>query len=274
MPSLPHPTTRGCYGTAVALAVLTRDPDAVVPYAAALAPLGLRAIAMPVTRPEPPADTDRARLAAAVAAIDRYDAVLVASARGAEALIAALRRRGRAAYAGPPVWAVGIATATTLTTGGITARTPPQADAAGLAAAVLAAGGIRRVLLPRAEGGRDEAIAALESGGVEVDAITAYRMAPVETSDPGIAEGLAAIAGDGPAPALIAVFAPSQVTALDAILGRRKLALRTLGIPVVAIGATTAAAVEAAGVRVVATATAPTPDGMAAAAAAVYQQVP
>ncbi|HET9620500.1 MAG TPA: hypothetical protein VFP84_03960, partial [Kofleriaceae bacterium] len=64
----------------MAHAVITREPAAAAAYAAALAPLGLDALAMPVTRSAPP--DDPGALARAVAG-GGYAAVIVASARAA-----------------------------------------------------------------------------------------------------------------------------------------------------------------------------------------------
>lgn len=252
-------------------AVLTRDPEAAAPYAAALSALGLHMIAMPVTRTDPASDEDRAKLAALMAHVDRYDALLVASPRAAESVIAATGGDLTLLWkAATKVWAIGAATQAVLGRAGITAAVPTKADAAGLAEAVIASGGAKTILLPRAEGGRDEGIIALEAAGATVESITAYRTVPVDAGDPTIADGLRAI--DTGSPALIALFAPSQVTALDAILSARGgLSLRRLVCPIVAIGSTTAAAIEAAGAKVAAIAPAPTPEGMAKAAAAVYR---
>ena len=67
----------------MAKAVLTRDD--VASYATALAPLGLEAIAMPVTRTAPPEDPH----ALTIALADDYAAIVVASARAAAAIAAA-----------------------------------------------------------------------------------------------------------------------------------------------------------------------------------------
>jgi len=250
-------------------AVLTRDPDAAAGYASALAGVGLGVVALPVTRIDPAGDEDRARLATAATHLDRYDAVLIASPRAAEALVAAMGGdvTGLWGAGAPKVWAIGAASQAALARAGVTASVPIKADAAGLADAVIAGGMARRILLPRAEGGRDEGIVALEAAGATVDAIVAYRTVAVAADDPALAAGLAAVDGG---PALIAMFAPSQVTALAAILAARSGALAALACPLVAIGGTTAAAITAAGGRVAATAASPTPEGMAKAAASVY----
>ncbi|MEO7736038.1 MAG: hypothetical protein ABIY55_34090, partial [Kofleriaceae bacterium] len=68
----------------MAYAVITREVAA--PYAAVLAPLGLEVVALPVTRVEPAREP--AVLARAIAQ-GGYAAIVVASARAAEALHAA-----------------------------------------------------------------------------------------------------------------------------------------------------------------------------------------
>jgi len=242
----------------VAYAVITREADAARPYAMALAPLGLDAVALPVTQIAPARDPGE--LARAVAH-GGYAAIVVASARAAAALQAA---RGGATL--PEVWAVGPATARTLEAAGIAALVPPVArDAVTLAGALLAERALagRRVLVPRAEDGRDEAVVALRDAGVVVDAITAYRTVAAPADEPGLAHGLALLRRGEVA--VCAVFAPSQVAALDGLVG-----IRAITAQFAAIGETTAAALRGAGAAAVAVAAAPTPDCLAKAVAAVY----
>ncbi|HEY1547145.1 MAG TPA: uroporphyrinogen-III synthase, partial [Kofleriaceae bacterium] len=94
-----------------ARAVLTRDD--VAGYAHALAALGLDAVAMPVTRTAPPADPH----ALAIALVDDYAAIVIASARAAAAVAAAGTPHGE-------VWAVGPATLRALADAGIGATYP------------------------------------------------------------------------------------------------------------------------------------------------------
>lgn len=61
------------------------------------------------------------------------------------------------------------------------------------------------------------------------------------------------------------MFAPSQVAALDALVGVRRIAARFA-----AIGETTAVALRAAGAAAVAVADGPTPERLAKAVSAVY----
>jgi uroporphyrinogen-III synthase len=234
------------------LAILTRD-DAAFVYAQPLEPMEV--IAMPVTRTEPPPDPD----ALARALAEPHDAILVASARGAIAVLEEARKAGTRngrAITMAEVWAVGPATQLMF----VNARTGEYANAASLARALLAARGPNiRVLVPRAEGGREEAIEILRAAGAHVIDVIAYRTVPVSADDPSIADGLAAL----PRADVVVFFAPSQVAALAALTDL--VALRQC----VAIGETTAAALRERGIEP-AVAAEPTPRGIANAVASVY----
>ena len=250
----------------MAWAVLTRELDAGSAYVTALAALELDAVAMPVTRTEPPADP--AALSRALTA-GGHAAIVIASARGAEALIAAVHAEGPAL---PPVWAVGPATLRALAAAGIAAVHPVGVvDGAGLAHALVAAGAPhdRRVLLARAEDGRDDAARILRAAGVEVDEVIAYRTVAVAAQDPALTHGRGLIL-DGLAD-VVAVFAPSQVAALVSVVGPLDEVVE-LGVAFAAIGETTGAALRAAGVPAdrLGIAAAPTPEGLANAISAVY----
>jgi uroporphyrinogen-III synthase len=234
----------------VAYIVLTRDLDPA--YSAAVAPL--EAVAMPVTKHAPPADPQ----ALARALEQDYDAIVIASPRAAHEL-------SRAGTPRAPVWAVGPATQRALAIAKIAATHPEGVRDAGELARKLVAAGIRgRVLVPRAEEGRTEAIEILRAAGAEVVDVIAYRTVAVPPDDPNVARG-AELLRVGQA-AVCAVFAPSQVTALVAIVG----SLREILTKYAAIGETTAAALRAAGVTEVAVAPAPTPEGIASAVRSVY----
>jgi uroporphyrinogen-III synthase len=241
-------------------AVLTRELDAHSGYIAALGALGLEVVAMPVTHTEPPHDP-----AALSRALEHggHAAIVIASARAAAALAQARAHAGSL----PEVWAVGPATQRALAAAGIAAQHPPGAiDGASLAQAMIASRELagRRVLVPRAEDGRDDAIAVLRSAGIEVVDVIAYRTAPTAAGDPAIAEGLRLLT-TGTA-AACAVFAPSQVAALAAVIGP----LAELRVPFAAIGDTTGAVLREAGIANVAVAATPTPEGLANAVASVY----
>ncbi|HEU0029132.1 MAG TPA: uroporphyrinogen-III synthase [Kofleriaceae bacterium] len=243
----------------MAYAILTRDPESAAPYAAALAARGLSCEAMPVTTTAAPHDRDALLRALELGG---YSAIVVASARAAMALLAA---RGHAPL--PEVWAVGPATARVLEAAHVPPLVPANArDGAALAHALLAARELtgKKVLVPRAEDGREELVDILRAGGAIVDAVAAYRTVATAPDDPSIARGREILAaGDA---AICAVFAPSQVSALDALVGIRRLA----GVWFVAIGETTAQALRDAGAEHIAVAAAPTPEALANAVAAVY----
>jgi len=244
------------------VAVFTREVDASSAYPAALAPLGLEVVAMPVTRTEPPRDPGA--LARALEA-GGHAAILVASPRAAAALLDAMTiaRRGDL----PEVWAVGPATLRALTAGGISAQHPDSAiDGASLAHALIARRELagQRVLMPRAEEGREEAMAILRDAGAVIDDVIAYRTAASPPDDAALARGRELLAGDRAD--VCVVFAPSQVAALAALVG--PLAARTAVFA--AIGDTTGATLREAGVGTVAVAQSPTPEGLANAIAAVY----
>lgn len=244
----------------MAFAVVTRELAATSAYATLLAERGLDVIAMPVTRSEPPHDT--AALARALAT--PLAAIVVASARGAAALAAA---RGDLPL--PDVWAVGPATQRTLAAAGIAARVPAHAsDGTALARALLAEHALagQRVLVPRAEDGREEAMDILRAAGVDVVDVVAYRTVAVPRDAPEVVHARDLLRDD--LAAVCIVFAPSQVRALAAIVGP----LGELATPFVAIGETTGAALREAGALDISVAATPTPEGVVNAVAAVYPQ--
>jgi uroporphyrinogen-III synthase len=139
-------------------------------------------------------------------------------------------------------------------------------DAASLAQVMITTRDLagRRVLVPRAEDGREDAIAILRSAGAEIDDVIAYRTVAVPADDPTIARGRDVLLR-GHADLCI-VFAPSQVSALiDAVGPLERIAVRFA-----AIGDTTGAVLREAGLERVVVAATPTPEGLANAIAAVY----
>ena len=245
----------------MAYAVLTRDEADVGPYAVALAPLGLEVVPMPVTRTAPPVDAGALRRALIAGP---FDCVVVTSRRVAAELADAARACGVQL---PTVWAVGEATRAALARAGIAAVCADGVrDGEGLGRA-LVVGSPQRVLVPRAEDGRDEPIATLRAAGWAVTDVIAYRTVAVGASDPARARGAAMLAAG--AAAMCCVFAPSQVVALGSAVAAGGATLVW-----VAIGETTATALRAAGAVRVAVAAAPTPEGIANAAGAVYRSEP
>ncbi len=243
----------------MASAVLTRDPASAAAYAAALAPLGLEVVAMPVTKHAPPADAGA--LGRALASGD-FAAIVVASPRAAQELA-----RAAGGQALPEVWAVGPATLRALEIVKIAAHHPDGVrEGADLARRLVASRSLhgRRVLVPRAEDGRVEGIELMRAAGVDVVDVVAYRTVAADATAPEVARGAKLLRAGKTA--VCAVFAPSQVAALAAIVGP----LGELVTRFCAIGETTAAALRAAGVGQVAVAPEPTPEGIAQAVGSVY----
>lgn len=255
----------------MAVAVLTRDPVDAQGYASVLGPLGLDVVAMPVTRFSSAPDPD-----ALARALDRtgYAAIVVASPRAAHELARATNHLAGARTTLPElpeIWAVGPATKRALDIAKLPATVPPNVrDSAELARHLVAARELsgKHVLVPRAEDGRVEALQILRAAGAEVTDVIAYRTLAVAPDDAGVQAG-ADLLVRGEA-AICAVFAPSQVTALAAVLAARGVSLASVATPFCAIGETTASALRAAGVADVAVAPAPTPEGMAQAVRSVY----
>jgi uroporphyrinogen-III synthase len=249
----------------VAYAVLTRDRDDVAAYADALAPLEV--VVMPVTRAMPPADRDALARALETGG---FAAIVVASRRAAHALeVAAIANNLHPGTRRelPEIFAVGPATLHALAALGTPAHHPAGVrDGADLARALVAFRDLRgkRVLVPRAEDGRTEAIEILRAAGAEVVDVIAYRTEPTPPGDSACAPG-AALLARGEA-AVTCLFAPSQVAALAAHAGP----LGAVATRFCAIGETTAAALRQGGVSSVSVAPTPTPEGIAQAVRAVY----
>ena len=243
----------------MAYAVVTREVEAESPYRSALAPLGLEVIAMPVTRTEPPRDAGALGRALEGGG---FGAIVVASQRAAAALAAA-----RGHHELPEVWAVGPATQRALAAAGIASLQPAGAhDGTSLAQAMIASRDVAglRVLFPRAEDGREDAMSILRAASAEIVDVVAYRTVPTAADDPAIARGRELLEAGHAAVCL--VFAPSQASALDAAVGPLGKLVTTFA----AIGDTTGAVLREAGVACVVVAAMPTPEGVAQAISSVY----
>jgi uroporphyrinogen-III synthase len=129
---------------------------------------------------------------------------------------------------------------------------PTRADARGAAEAIIAASGGRmsgaRVLVARASGGREEAVARLSGAGAEVETISLYRSEPIEPDDATARQALERLR-DGEID-VVALFAPSQVRALFDLLGDGAAGMLARCRAIAAIGETTRAELASRGVRV------------------------
>jgi uroporphyrinogen III methyltransferase/synthase len=248
---------------------VTRAPEQAERFSRALVELGAEPLHCPVTRIADPGPEDAAQLDAALARPGRYAWIVFASANAVERFAGALSARaldGRA-LAGVQLACVGQATAAALARVGLRADlVPAHGDAAGVARAIIEAGGElagSRILVPRAAGGRDEAVDLLRGAGAEVDAVAVYRLAEVEPDHPSVAAAVARLRARQVRAA--AFFAPSQVRALAAILGADATPILAAVPTLAAIGATTAAALARCGLTAHVVPT--TPDASALAAA-------
>jgi uroporphyrinogen III methyltransferase/synthase len=166
--------------------LVTRPREQAGDWVEALRAAGAEARVVPMIRIEPAGDA--AEIAAVLARLDDYDAVLFASSNAVRELAR------RAAELGVPLGGrrpsylcVGPATARAALQAGLPVAASPEErfDAEGLFEALqdrLPVAG-RRFLLPRAEGGREALAARIAAAGGRADALVLYRSAPPD-ADP------------------------------------------------------------------------------------------
>lgn len=213
-----------------------------------LAALGATVVEVPLIEIVDPADGGAA-LAAAVEHLEIYDWVVVTSPNGARRFCATLGDGGFPEHVG--VAAIGPATASVLTNGGLTVDlVAERAVAESLLAALPAGPG--RVLLPRAAVARDVLPAGLAAGGWEVDVVEAYRTVAATVDRQQLAELIGAD--------VVAFTSSSTVTRLLDAVG-----VDAVPETVAAIGPITAATARGAGLTVTIEAADHTIDGLVAA---------
>jgi uroporphyrinogen-III synthase len=246
---------------------VTRDEPPGGPLARRLAAAGARVLAWRALATAPPADP--APLAAALARLDGFDWLVVASAHAVAAVAAgveALPERLRVA-------AVGEATAAAARRAGWRVdRVPREFRAAALAEAFRAAGDARgaRLLLPASDltdPALGDRLAAL---GAEVARVEAYRTvaAPLDAGDVARALG-----EDEVGPLVVTFASPSAVEALAAALAPRLFDALLACAALAAIGPSTAAALRRRGRAPDALAAPSTLDGLVAAAALAAERL-
>ncbi len=218
---------------------------------------GAEVLSVPLLELRPPEDPRP--LAAAAEAIQRYRWVVFASPSAVEALMEALREAGTAdRLRRVKVAAVGPRTARAAEAYGVeVAAEPAEGTGQGLFDVIkdsLQTGD--EVLLPAAEEGRRELEEALREAGVLVTRVTAYRSTP----SPLPPEALEMLATSPPHVALFA--SPRTAEVFLEAAGRERLGEAR----VVAIGPTTAAALERLGLPAATVAERPTPEGLVDAA--------
>jgi uroporphyrinogen-III synthase len=228
--------------------LVTRPADAAGGVVARLGEAGLEAVCLPLIQTRPLADTRH--LDDALAHLAGYDWVVFASASAARLFAG----RARALGVRPPESAslrlcAGPATATALAALGWTVDlvvSPFTAERAAEALLPLVGAGTR-LLIPRAEAGRDVVGRALREQGAEVDEVVLYQT----VADPERAWEAARRISGGELGAVL-FFSPSAVDALrdaaGAVAGGPGGAGALLdGVAVACIGPTTARAVQEAG---------------------------
>ena len=233
--------------------VVTRPAEQTRALVERLARLGAEVVSVPLIEIIPIAasrDID-----AALGSLDRYDAIVVTSANGADCLADRLGDRASALPAGPVVVAVGEATAARMGQRGLRVDRMPQQATGGAIVAALTADGVAgaRILLPRSRAGRPELPAGLRAAGATVDDVAFYDTVGRAPSREGVEAVLAAD--------LIVLTAPSAVDALGRAVG----SARAGEARVVSIGPTTSRAARRAGLTIVAESTEQSVDGLVAA---------
>lgn len=218
---------------------MTRDEEADGPLSTVLRARGFETVLCPVLVEAAPKDPGP--LLQAAGRLADYDWIVCASARSVRALS---RARSAPWPRGVRTAAVGEATARTLVEAGAMEPVLPEGDGADLLWEALRAEvswrGLR-VLVPTTPGGRRILIERLTEAGAEADAVEAYQMVPRAAE--AVAREWAAAAPDA-----LVIASPRVAQRLGEVLGIEVLNRLRL---VVAIGATTARALEQLGVRCV-----------------------
>jgi len=250
----------------------TRPAGAADPLVAALEAAGHRVHAVPTVElkhvdPGGPLDL-------AVAGLDAYDWIVVTSAAGAVAVLAAMGRTirpGRVDVASPRWAAVGRTTATVLEEAGVRVDVVPEVSRGDAITQALhpATGSLadRRVLLPRSSRADGVLPAALLAAGATVDDVVAYRT--VE-GPPANAPALMDALSDSELQAIVlcsgsAVRGMLALTATSAATGATPVQPRIAATPLVSIGRSTSSAIRKAGLLVAVEASQPSVDDLVAA---------
>lgn len=215
-----------------------------------LARQGAMAINVPVLGIGPPPDAGR--LDSAIDALKRYDWVVFFSANGVKTFFDRLASRNldTRCLGAVRVAAIGRETARRLLEVGIRADLIPAVERSeGLAEALCQAGQGQRMLLIRADRGREQLEQALR-GVAEVDSVVAYSQIDRDLSDHGAAERLRT----GNFDILLTTSGQAFAGVVRHLGEDGKNRLKTGSILIVALGEITAAAIRAAGYPVATTA--------------------
>lgn len=244
--------------------LVTRSQARATKVVQALQALGAEAVVAATTTIVDVEAPAQQRLVSALLAPADFDWILFTSANGVLACKRYLRAQGHdcRVLEGLQIAAIGDATCGALAECGLSpALQATGGTSAKLARALLARAGTvpPRVLFPRAQDGREEAVRILEAAGCALTVHEAYASRMIESSDSAWISAARELR-EGKLQG-VAFFAPSQVAAFFQLYPDAANALGKVEV-VAAIGTTTAAALQAAGVAVHALADEPTSEGI------------
>jgi uroporphyrinogen III methyltransferase/synthase len=232
--------------------LVTRAREQAGGAAALLRERGADPVIVPTIELHPPSDPS-AMIDAVHAMHERYDWVVLTSANAVDRLWAETKRQGKdaRAFGRAKIAAIGPGTAVALERCGLTPDVVAKEHRGeGLASDVLAAmsasGGTKaRVLLPRAEVGRDVVPDALRAAGCEVDVVSVYK---TRSPPRALLEGLAALLEGGEIDAVTFTSSSTVEHLCDALEARAaELLARTC---VASIGPITTETAQKRGIRV------------------------
>jgi uroporphyrinogen III methyltransferase/synthase len=217
-----------------------------------LALLGAEPVEAPLIRIDPPEDPEP--LTRAAAAAGTFDAIVFTSANAVESFMGALLDGGRdvRAVAGPLLCAVGRGTADRLAQYGITADLVPDEFRADALLEALFEGGIgraARVLLPRADIGREVIGEGLRQAGATVTDVIAYRTVLDESAREGGEPDVYRLLLDGQID-VVTFTSASAVTNFATVFGPDQAADLLAHTTIATIGPVTADAVRNLGLTV------------------------
>jgi hydroxymethylbilane synthase len=246
-----------------ACVIVARDDAPDDNISLSLSAQGARVVGLPLMELDEP--TDGSALEAAVRDLAAYDAVAFTSRAAVERFFSRLTAAGgdlRGLSSDALIAAVGARTEQALKDHGAHVDVIGDGGGAVLADALHAAMPLedKVVLLPRAEGGREEFREVCEKHGAKVEVVDAYRSTPHDDASARVTTALAE--GSDAKARLLVLTSPRRAEVLAAALGDDRSALA--GVSLVAIGETTAEAVREAGLGEAKVAPAAGPGGVAA----------
>jgi uroporphyrinogen III methyltransferase / synthase len=255
--------------------LVTRPRDQAAPLVDRLSALGAEAIEAPMIRIVPPEDIGPLHRAASEP--ETFDVIVFTSANAVDAFMAVLLSGGRdlRALKGPELCAVGTGTADKLSEYGIKADfVPPEFKAEALVAALSERRAMEgaRVLLPRADIGRDVIAEQLRERGALVTEVVAYRTVFDDTQrdgDPDVYRMLLEGRID-----VVTFTSASAVRNFAKVYGRDQAADLLKNTAVAAIGPVTGEAAAQLGIRITIQPTTYTIPALVSAIAAHFSREP